>query len=114
MVTGDRASCREGSELLGVGLTTVAVKEAFGRTSARHTAPVRAREMIERAARECLGDLTAVAPYRPGPPAEIRVEFVHTGAFDDYRHKPATEVTGDRTLVSRAADWWTAWRQLFF
>ena len=114
LVTGDGASCREGSQLLGAGVTTVAVKEAFGRTSARHTAPLRARDLIENAARECLRDLTAVAPYQPGPPAEIRVEFVHTGAFDDYRQKPGTEVTGDRTLVSRAADWWTAWRQLFF
>jgi len=34
LVTGDRASCREGSELLGAGLTTVPVKEAIGRTSA--------------------------------------------------------------------------------
>ena len=114
MVTGDGASCREGRELLGAGLTTVAVKDAFGRTSARHTAPLRARDLIENAARESLRDLTAVAPYQPERPAEIRVEFVHTGAFDDYRHKPGTEVTGDRTLVSRAADWWTAWRQLFF
>jgi D-amino peptidase len=114
LVTGDRASCREGSELLGAGLTTVPVKEAIGRTSARHVAPVRARQMIEEAARECLSNPAAVAPYRPGPPAEIRVEFVNTGAFDEFRHKPGTEVTGDRTLVSQAADWWTAWRQLFF
>ena len=30
LVTGDEASCREGKELLGEGLTTVAVKWAFG------------------------------------------------------------------------------------
>src|SRR6058998_2802826 len=31
LVTGDRATCAEASELLGAGLTTVAVKEGLGR-----------------------------------------------------------------------------------
>src|SRR5919198_6050739 len=35
LVTGDEASCREGKELLGDGLTTVAVKKGIGQTSAR-------------------------------------------------------------------------------
>ncbi|HEY7199472.1 MAG TPA: M55 family metallopeptidase [Candidatus Dormibacteraeota bacterium] len=113
LVTGDAASCREGRELLGDGVTTVAVKEAFGRTSARHLAPRRARALIEDAARECLRDPRAVRPYDPGRPAEIRAEFIQTGAFDDYRRRPGLDVVGDRTLASRAPDWWAAWRQLF-
>ena len=113
LVTGDTASCREGRELLGGGLTTVAVKEAFGRTSARHVAPRRAREMIEDAARACLRRLDAVPAYDPGRPAEIRAEFMQTAAFDEYRRRPGLDVVGDRTLVSRAPDWLSAWRQLF-
>ena len=35
LVTGDEAACREGKELLGAGLTTVAVKKGLGRFSAR-------------------------------------------------------------------------------
>src|SRR5438309_3104544 len=34
LVTGDEASCREGTALLGEGLTTVAVKRGLGQTSA--------------------------------------------------------------------------------
>jgi D-amino peptidase len=113
LVTGDSASCREGTELLGAGLATVAVKEAFSRTGARHIAPRRARDMIEAAARECLRDLQAVPPYDPGRPAEIRVQFMQTAAFDEYRRRPGLEVVDDRTLVSRAPDWLTAWRRLF-
>jgi D-amino peptidase len=113
LVTGDAASCRESSELLGPGLTTVAVKEAFGRTSARHVAPLRARSMIEEAARACLGDPRAVAPYDPGRPCEIRAEFVNTAAFDDYRRRAGVEAVGERAVVSRAGDFWTAWRQLY-
>ncbi len=113
LVTGDVASCREGTDLLGPGLTAVAVKEAFGQTSARHVAPLRAREMIERSARESLADLAAVAPYDPGQPCEIRVEFTQTAAFDSYRGRPGVEVAGDRALVCRAPDWLTAWRRLY-
>ena len=40
LVTGDAASCREATALLGDGLTTVAVKQGLGRFSARHIAPV--------------------------------------------------------------------------
>jgi D-amino peptidase len=113
LVTGDQATCREGVELLGPGLTTVAVKQAFGRYSARQVAPQRARQMIEAAALDCLRDPKAVAPYDPGRPCEIRVQFTQTAAFDDFRKKPGLEAVGDRLLVSRSDDWWTAWRQLF-
>src|SRR5207342_3255953 len=57
LVTGDDASCREGRELLGDGLTTAAVKWGIGSESARNLTPVRARELIEDAARRALSDL---------------------------------------------------------
>src|SRR5436190_10175184 len=63
LVTGDRAVCREGRELLGGGLTTVEVKEGLGRFSARMKTPAEARELIEEGARTALSDLSAVPPY---------------------------------------------------
>src|ERR1700745_2952263 len=71
LVTGDRAVCEEGRELLGDGLTTVEVKEGLGRFSARMKTPREARELIEEAAKHALADLSAVAPYDPGRPCEI-------------------------------------------
>jgi D-amino peptidase len=114
LVTGDEAVCEEGRDLLGAGLTTVAVKTGLGRFSARQVAPQRARELIEDGARRALGDLTAVAPYDPGSPCEIRIEFTSTNAVDEYRRKPGVEVVNPRELVSRADDWWSAWAQFFF
>ncbi len=113
LVTGDQATCQEAKDLLGQGLTTVAVKQGLGRYSARQIPPRRVREMIEEGARAALRDLKAVAPYNPGSPCEIMVEFTRTEAFDEYRRKPAVEVVGDRRIVSRADDWWSAWRQFF-
>ena len=114
LVTGDRAACREGRALLGDGLTTVEVKIGLGRFSARHVPPLRARQMIEDGAKAALQDLKAVAPYVPSSPVEITVEFATPDPLEKYRYVSAVEIVADRTLVSRADDWWTAWRQFFF
>src|SRR3954447_7991106 len=66
--TGDEAACREGRELLGERLTTVAVKTGLGRFSARQLPAQRARELIETGARDALRDPKAVPPYDPGRP----------------------------------------------
>jgi D-amino peptidase len=114
LVTGDEATCREATELLGPGLVTVPVKRGLRRYSARQLAPVRARELIEEGARRALENLGAVAPYDPGRPCEIRVELNTTDATDAYRRKPGVEVVDSRQVVCRADDWWTAWQQFFF
>jgi D-amino peptidase len=113
LVTGDEATCREATSLLGDRLRTVAVKRGIGRHSARNLAPQRAREVIEEGARESLEELDAVAPYNPGRPAEIAVEFMSPSEVEKYAGRRGVEVTGSDSVVSRAEDWWTAWRQLF-
>jgi D-amino peptidase len=114
LVTGDEAACREGRALLGDRLTTVAVKQGLGRFSARQLPAVRARELIEDGARRALADLTAVAPYDPGRPCEILVDYNTTDHVEKYRYRPGVEITAPRQIASRADDWWTAWRQFFF
>jgi D-amino peptidase len=114
LVTGDEAVCREGRDLLGEGLTTVAVKRSFGRFSARHHSPQRAREMIQDGARSALADLGAVMPYDPGRPCEIKVELGASEHTEQFRHIDTVDVIDSRTIASRADDWWAAWRQFYF
>ena len=114
LVTGDEASCREGTELLGGGLTTVAVKTGLGRFSARQFPAAKARELIEDGARRALGDLKAVAPYDPGSPCEITVDFNTSDHVEKLRFRAGVEITEPRQIVSRADDWWRAWKQFFF
>jgi D-amino peptidase len=114
LVTGDEAVCEEGRDLLGAGLTTVAVKRGLGRFAARQAAPQRARELIEDGAKRALADLRAVGPYDPGSPCEIRVELTNTSAADAYRRKHGVEIVNSREIVSRADTWWPAWQQFFF
>lgn len=114
LVTGDDASCREGKALLGDGLTTVTVKQGLGRFSARHVAPQRARELIEAGAKRALADLRAVEPYNPGSPCEITVDYNTSDPVERFRDRPGIEITAPRQIVSRADDWWSAWRQFYF
>jgi D-amino peptidase len=113
MVSGDEATCREATELLGAELVTVPVKRGLGRNSARQVPPPRARAMIETGATRALGRLDAVPPYRLEPPVEITVDFTTTDLVERYRGRAGVEATGARRIVSRADDWWTAWRQFF-
>jgi D-amino peptidase len=114
LVTGDEATCAEGRELLGAALTTVAVKTGLGADSARMFPALRARELIEDGARRALADLSAVAPYDPGRPCEIRVEYKNTKEPDKLRLRPGVERVDDRTIASRAETWWEAWQQFYF
>src|SRR5919206_4971750 len=113
LVTGDEAVCREATELLGDGLTTVAVKKGLGQSSARQVPPLKARELIEEGAKRALKDLSAVQPYDPGRPCEIRIEFHTPARLVEYRNRKGVEQVDDHTLVSRADDWWTAWSQFY-
>ena len=114
LVTGDRAVCREGRELLGEGLTTVEVKVGLGRFSARNIPAVRARELIEDGAKRALKDLKAVQPYEPGRPCEIEIEFTSPDRLEEYRNRKNVEVTGARSIVARGDDWWQAWSSFYF
>jgi D-amino peptidase len=114
LVTGDSATCAEAKELLGPELTTAEVKRGFGRFSARHLAPVRARALIESAAAKALQDVSAVKPYDPGKPCSIEVELSLPDRAAEYRHRRGIAITDSRTVVSTGDDWWAAWRQLYF
>ena len=114
LVTGDRAVCMEGKELLGAGLTTVEVKQGLGRFSARMKTPREARALIEEGARKALSDLAAVPPYDPGCPADIAIDFTTPDRLQEYANRKGVEVTGASSLVVRGDDWWSAWSSFFF
>jgi D-amino peptidase len=113
LVTGDAVTCDEATDLLGGDVRTVAVKKGIGRYSARHVAPQRARQLIEGAAQEAVSSKPAVPPYKPDSPCEIEVELNNPGDAEPYRWMENVDITGPRTVVSKADDWWTAWKQVY-
>jgi D-amino peptidase len=114
LVTGDEETCAEARDLLGDGLTTAVVKHGIGARSARMLTPARARELIEEGAKHALSDLSAVTPWNPGSPCEVKAEFKNTREPDKYRFRPGVERLDDRTVLSRGDTWWQAWTQFYF
>jgi D-amino peptidase len=113
MLTGDDATCREGVDLLGDGIVTVAVKQGLGRFSARHLPVVRARELLEDGARRAVESRGSIELYDPGRPCEIVVEYTKSDLVEAFRHREDVEILEPRKIASRADDWWTAWRQFW-
>ena len=98
LVTGDEASCREGTELLGDGLTTVAVKRGFGSFGARNLAPARARELIEAGAKQALVRPLGGAPYDPGRPVRDQ------GRVQEHERRPRAPLPAGVELLDAAHD----------
>jgi D-amino peptidase len=113
LVTGDEAVCREARELIGDGLTTVAVKRGLSRYSARQIPPVRARHLIEDGARRALENLSAVRPYVPSRPTMITIEVETVDKTNDFRGRPNVEITGPLKVLSRGETWMQAWDQIW-
>ena len=57
--------------------------------------------MIESAAAASLAGVTAVAPYDPGSPCEILVDFNTSDHVEKYRYRAGVEITGSRQIASR-------------
>ncbi|MEZ4709042.1 MAG: M55 family metallopeptidase [Caldilineaceae bacterium] len=113
LVTGDEAVCRESKEILGPDLPTVAVKRGLSRYSARQIPPVRARQMIEDGTRAALRNLGRTRPYVPAKPTTITIEVETVEKVDQFRNRPGVEVVEPLKVVSRGADWMTAWDQIW-
>ena len=113
LVTGDEATCREVSGLLGAGLTTVAVKRGLTRYSARQIPPVRARQMIEAGAHQALQNLKAVPPYVPTKPTTISIDLGTVDTAAQFQGRYGVEVVEPLKIISRGPDWLTAWNQIW-
>jgi len=49
-----------------------------------------------------------------GKPCEIKVEYKDTTPPRKLRRQAGVQLLDDRTIVSQADDWWSAWKQFFF
>lgn len=113
LVTGDEATCREGQELLGQQITTVAVKKGLTRYSARNIPPLRARQMIEDGAYQALQKLEALKPYRPARPTTITIEIESVDKVANFQGRHGVEIVAPLKVVSQGKDWLEAWDQVW-
>lgn len=125
LVTGDTATCREARDLLGPNLETAAVKHGLSRYSARNLPPIRARRLIEEAARKALTQLPGPGagagastsggpkPYVPAKPTTITIDLSTVDTAAQFMGRQGVEIVNPLKVTSRAADWMTAWNQIW-
>jgi D-amino peptidase len=113
LITGDEATCREAKELLGSGLTTVAVKKPLSRFSARDIPPVRARQMIEEGAKQPLKNLKAVKPYKPKSPCTVTINLPTVDRANKFRGRHGVTIPKPLKVVSKGKNWMQAWNQIW-
>ena len=114
LVTGDEAACREGTRAARRWADDRRRQEG-ARAVQRASAARREGAGADRGRRErSLADLKAVAPYDPGSPCEILVDFNTSDTSRSTATGPASRSPTPRQIASRADDWWTAWRQFYF
>lgn len=113
LVTGDTAVCRQTAEILGPGVATVAVKEAFGRLAAKLVPMAEARRMVADGVRTALGRLPGLKPFKPASPCRFELGY-HVSAQADMGAMllPGIERVDGRTLAFVASDYVDGFRTL--
>lgn len=103
LVTGDATAVQQAKKVLPQ-VETVAVKEAFGRASARSYQPVEARRRIKEGAARALRRLRELKPLVLPRPVPLEVEWVTTAMADRCMLVPGTTRLGPWTVGYRARD----------
>ena len=98
MVSGDLAACAEAREFFG-NIRTACVKYGIDHHSAECLPAEKAEQLIYQAAKEAIGIVPQIRPYRVNLPAEIVVEFNRTDHCSDVlKAVPSLEQLDGRTV----------------
>jgi D-amino peptidase len=112
--SGDAATVREVSNLVGHQIGKCVVKEGLGRYSARSLSHVEACAKIEKTVEETLRNRSSwPKPYKVGAPVEFRVEMATSDQAEEHRGKTGVEIIDDRTVISRGETAWQCWDQFY-
>ncbi|MDQ2904742.1 MAG: M55 family metallopeptidase [Ktedonobacteraceae bacterium] len=114
-VSGDVATCREVTALLGDEVVTAPVKIGLGRYAAQNMAPRDACPLIEMGVARALSTPNWPAPYKPADtPVTFKVELATPDRTSDFKGRPGVRIEGARTVISTAENFWKAWDQFWY
>src|SRR5436309_8911976 len=99
-VSGDEATCREVTALLGDEVVTAPVKTGLGRFSSRNMAPKDACSLIEMGVAQALSMRNWPKPYKVPAPVTFKVELATPDRVNDFIGRTGVTIEGPRTVVS--------------
>ena len=114
-VSGDTATCKEVTDLLGANVITAPVKQGLGRFAARNMAPADACDLIERQSEAALKNRANwPKPLTFTPPVTFKVELATSDRAASFQGRSGVEIVGPRTVQATGPDFWTAWDAFWY
>ena len=113
-VSGDEATCREVTTLLGEEVVTAPVKKGLGRFSAINMAPKDACSLIEMRTAQAVSMRHWPKPYKPTEPVTFKVEVASPDRVNGFIGRTGVRIEGPRTVVSSGENFWQAWDQFWY
>ncbi len=105
MLTGDTETCAQAMSLFGDAFVTAAVKEATGRFAAKLLPQDEARARLTEAAKQALGRVGKVQPFRLEAPYAFEVEFLTSGQAEMPVMLPGVKRATPRSVSFTATDY---------
>jgi D-amino peptidase len=113
-VSGDTATCREVTELLGPKVVTAPVKEGLDRYSAKTLGHTQACDLIESRVQDALSTGDWPDPWKPSSPVTFTVELAAPDHTKDFMGRPGVEVVAPRKVVARGENFWELWDNFWY
>jgi len=113
-VSGDEATCREVTMLLGENVVTAPVKTGLGRYSSTNMAPKDACSLIEMRVAQAISMKHWPKPLKFTSPVTFKVELASPDRADDFRGRAGVKFEGPRMVSSTGDNFWQAWDQFWY
>lgn len=103
-VSGDSEVCRQAKSILGDKIVTVAVKEGYGRTSAKLLPMDEARKRIKEGVKLALEKLNEMKPFKMNPPYNFEIEFLYSSQAEMAELIPMVKRVSSRSVSYTSKD----------
>ncbi|MGQ9618312.1 MAG: M55 family metallopeptidase [Candidatus Aminicenantia bacterium] len=103
-VSGDSEVCKQAKNILGDKIVVVAVKEGFGRTSAKLLPMDEARKKIKEGVKEALKNLSIFKPFKLSSPFNFEIEFLYSSQAEMAELIPGVKRIGGRKVSFSTKD----------
>jgi D-amino peptidase len=113
-VSGDEATCREVTTLLGEDVVTAPVKTGLGRFSSINMAPKDACSLIEMRVAQAISLKHWPEPLKFTAPVTFKVELASPDGVNDFVGRTGVKVEGPRSVSSTGDTFWQAWDQFWY
>ena len=112
MLSGDRAACEQAKEVLGDKMVVAQVKEAIGRTAAKHLSFESARKLIRQQAKTAIEKRKELKPYKLSAPYRFELAYFRTSQTDNALSVPGVKRISPRAVQFDSDDYITGCKLL--